>query len=67
MSKQKLIMQAIDLYRSEMKILSDEEKLLTQRKEHCFERFLHRCHSINEMSWWECVRDEANGEIKDKT
>lgn len=66
MSKQKLMNQAIELYRSEMKILVDEEKLLEKRKDLCFERFLDRCHHINEMSWWERKKEEANLDFVEK-
>lgn len=66
MSKQKLIMKAVELYKQEMKILIDEEKLLDKRKELCFERFLDRCYHVQEMSWWARLHEEASVELDDK-
>ena len=64
MLKQKLILQAVQLYQKEMKLLRDERKLLENREDLCFDRFLDRCKEIHELTFMERWKQAAESEME---
>lgn len=61
--KQKLIRQAIELYYAEMRIILDEKRMLLEREERCFDRFIDRCNDIHEETFFERVGNMVSGLI----
>lgn len=53
MLKQKLILKAVEAFHKEWKILTNEKKLLEERENLCFQRFLARCNKIHDITFFE--------------
>ena len=67
MTKYKLIREAIQLYRLEMKILKSERQLLDQREQNCFQRFLDRCEMAHESTIFQRLKEICFNKEEDES